>query len=235
MKFALIAPLWASTLVLQYRLSYHMVLSQYAGDDSDYVRFYARAHERGDFIIVDNGAAEHAGLPFGQVLAAAERVDADEICMPDVLDDGPATARATWDAAHFVPPCKRMLIPQGKTWGEWSACLQQLEEIGGRSIGIAKRYEALAGGRAHALRLIHDLGLTRKYDIHLLGFYEDPLRELSHIKAMQMPVRGVDSGAPIAYAQHSMALHSGHASLDWDAPIPLERIELNLEAILACM
>ena len=212
-----------------------MVLAQYINEDPDYAEFYTRAHERGDFIIIDNGAAEHAGLPFDQVLDAAERVGADEICMPDVLDDGPATVRATLEAAHLVPPRKRMLIPQGKTWEEWVECLQQIEEIGGRSIGIAKRYEALPSGRACALGFIHGLGLTRKYDIHLLGFYEDPLRELSHIRARRMPIRGVDSGAPVAYAQHNMELNDGHASLDWNAPIPLERIEPKLEAILACM
>ena len=57
MKYAVITPPAGLSLVREFNLGYHFVLSQYC-DDFEYRTFYRNAHARGHFIMIDNGAAE---------------------------------------------------------------------------------------------------------------------------------------------------------------------------------
>lgn len=238
MKFALIAqPLNGDRLVSQYKLTYHMALAQYVLQDPAYAAFYQALHKQDHFIMLDNGAAENGhSIGIENVVRAAEMIDADEIIMPDVLDESRATIAATLAARQYVPERMRAVVPQGRDWEEWQDCALALLEFKCRTICVAKRYEALKGGRAYALKLIEDNGWHKTYNVHLLGCYRNPLGEIRNARKVAPWVRGIDTGAPIAYAQHGAILdHSRRYSLTWNGPFHFLTAEVNMELILeAC-
>jgi hypothetical protein len=216
MKFALITAPNGFDLVRRLNLSYHLVLAQYLGD-LDYIGFYRDRHRKGDFIIVDNGAAELGqSIPFETILYRAQLVGADEIVLPDVLDDGEATYQASAAVAWRVPTRQRAVVPQGRNWTEWTSCLESLIGLGCTTICIAKRYERLPGGRASALAILAQMSLLSGYNVHLLGFDYNPLEEAKRALTFYPEIRGVDSAAPIAYAQEARSITSlSRSSYQW--------------------
>ena len=236
MKLALVAPPQALHLVESQRLSYHLVLAQYVLPDPVYADFYHKLHDKGDFIMLDNGAAENGhSLGIDELLVAAERVHADEIVMPDVLDEAAGTLMLTQRSIPSVPRRMRAVVPQGRNWAEWEYCATQLVTYGCVTICVAKRYEKLPGGRVEALRIIKQHRWAWDHNIHLLGCSQRPLVEIGAAYNEYYGIRGIDTGAPIAYAQAGRSIDSDrHASLQWQAPfnddMALSNIRLTLGA-----
>ena len=239
MKLAVIAPPEYLNEIHYARLSYHMALGQELIRNVAYCDWYRWRHNRGDFIIVDNGAAEPGDerIPFEAVLDAAEYVHADEVIMPDVLYNGYSTIALTTDPGVLtnVPVRSRMIVPQGTCFEEWVECYEGIaEKIQFRSIGVAKHLEKTAqGGRAAIIRWLHNQRWTEVVDIHLLGIWEDPIAEIRRTSDAWCGIRGIDSGAPIAYAQQGLSIDSaGHYSLDWVADASRTIIKENIKTLL---
>jgi hypothetical protein len=149
MKLANIIP---GRLDLMYQTSYQMALGQQLQADTWYLQCFRKLRRRGDFIIVDNGAAEpeEERIPFEDIISVANAIRADEIALPDVLRDSDATVWHTARAAPAVPYRNRMIIPQGQDLTEWTQCLWDLyNALDGRfaTIGVPKLTEAWDGGR----------------------------------------------------------------------------------------
>lgn len=231
MKYALIVPPLELRLIEEVDAGYHFVLAQYC-NDKIYRRFYQRMHQQGHFIMMDNGAAElGASINIESVVDAADAVGADEIVMPDVLDDWVQTLDRTLAAVEFVPMKQRAMVPQATNWADWENCANQMVHMGCVTICVAKRYENLPGGRSHALEIIMNRGWHLTHNIHLLGCYRNPLAEIARAYKTMPSVRGVDTGAAIAYAQKGVALNSpNHCSLSWsdDFDLGLARRNINL-------
>jgi hypothetical protein len=237
MKYALITPPnLGMKLLASFGLSYHMALAQYILADVHYKAVYQALHNFDHFIMVDNGAAENGvPLPIEKIVKAADMVGADEIVMPDVLDDMRATIKATYAALIHVKKKRRAVVPQGKDWNEWTDCTLELIQFGCRTICVAKRYEKLPGGRVKALEIIAAHGWQDDHDIHLLGCCKNPLKEIRDALNVAPWVRGIDTAAPVSYAQHGTPLTGEWHSLDWNKPIDWDVAKLNVQAILeAC-
>lgn len=237
MKYAPIVPPSGFGTLARYRLGYHFALGQELVRDPVYRANYKLLASNGVFIIVDNGAAEHDVPPFGEVVAVADEIGADEIIMPDVLRDKEATLDVFVEHLDAVPARKRMIVPQGKDWQEWETCLHAMIDICSRfsSIGLPKHLESLPGGRATALRIIKQHRLYNWYHIHMLGAWDNILTEIRAAKRVFPGVRGIDSGIAAALAQDSLQLdrHGPRRSLDWNKPINDYFFHLNVETILA--
>jgi hypothetical protein len=220
MKFALITGPNGFDLVKDLGLGYHLVLAQHCISDRKYMDFYCELHRMGHFLILDNGAAEmqHA-IPFEDVLKVAEDLQPEEIVMPDALGNFDETCRLILLHINSVVPRRRMGVPQGKDWDEWTRSLELMLSLGMRTIGIAKRYEALEGGRCQALRLFNERS-NGSVDVHLLGCYKNPWQEALDVAKKFPWVRGLDSAAPLAHAQQKFSMHDivGHISYEWDDP-----------------
>jgi hypothetical protein len=175
---------------------------------------------RDAFIIVDNGAAERdTEVPFGDIVKAANEICASEIVLPDIMRDPDASCYATFKGMDLVPErWRRMVVPQADTgWDEFERSFLWLSiNVPFASIGIGKHLERLPGGRAAALSILDRLGATRRWPIHLLGCWANPLDEMDRALAVLPNVRGMDSGAPIAYAAKLKQLDDPEReSLDW--------------------
>lgn len=239
MRLALIIPAEKGlTLIDRHRLFYHMALSQYVLSDPTYANLYQYLRGRGHFIMLDNGAAEN-GTSIGivNVMAAVDMIGGvDEIVMPDVLDESRLTVQMTYAALSFVPPRQRAVVPHGRDWDSWTRCAYELISMGCRTICVAKRYEKLPGGRARALGIIADHGWHKTHDVHLLGCSSNPLREAEWAAKVAPWVRGIDTAAPISYAQAHASIDSPTwHSIDWDVPFGTGLASDNVKLMLgAC-
>lgn len=214
---------------------YHLALATHVINDPAYAYEYKRLSDRGAYIILDNGEAEmNSGelterIPFEQVVAAADTIGADEICMPDVFKDYQATMTLLAKTMSFqlVPPRRRMFIPQGETPREWLECLDLMAKHWEcRSFGIPKhmerfRYDGTNNGRETLCEWIEREGLHKTFDFHLLGVWDNPRTEILPVAAFYPWVRGIDTGVAFAYAQLKDPRHldeytGEHVALNWD-------------------
>jgi len=82
--------------VAQSPATVHHVAGQRVLRDAAYRAFFREEARRGAAIVVDNGVFD-IGRPLDpeDLVRAARAVDAEEIILPDVMHDGPATMRAS--------------------------------------------------------------------------------------------------------------------------------------------
>lgn len=220
MRLALIAPPHLMHLIDRAYLGYHMCLSQEAHRNSEYADFYRHLSKKGHFVILDNGAAEPKAerITWNEVLNVASYIEPSEIVMPDVLENAMRTVELTVQEANFarIPVHKRMIVPQGNSFEEWIVCLDTIAtKCDFRTIGIPKHMEHKCG-RVMLLNWLVANNWHCRHDIHLLGLAKHPEEEVTNALRAYWHIRGIDTGAPIAYAQEHKTLQSSErASLDW--------------------
>lgn len=241
MKLALIPGSKGTSLVDFIGLSYHLVLAQHVLADPKYEQFYKERHDQGDFILMDNGAAEEGTLSVEGLMYAARMIHPDEIILPDHLCDADATIKATMDenVLALIPPRKRAVVPQGNTIDEWLTCANYLvDELEFTTLCIPKHAERFPGGRVSILNAIHKLNWHNYYNIHMLGIWGDPYHEPRKIAEAAPWVRGLDTAAPFAFAQAGLAITSTgmeHISHSWNGVVNKPLVISNVDALLYAM
>lgn len=243
MKYAAILPPHGLRVLERVGLGYHLVLAQELMRSEEYRKYYRALGRLGHFIIIDNGAAERDTPPFSKVVQLAAYVQASEIVMPDTVLDWEATVgNFTDEALALVPSRKRMIVPQGSNIEEWFLCLDAMLDkckFSIESIGLSKYHEGVfLGGRAAVLaRLLDEYGpLLEHIHIHILGIATgDPYAEVAALHAVFPGIRGVDTAAPVAWAQRlrplpDPAAAGEHISIAWNEPFDLELARKNVMA-----
>lgn len=222
MKLAVINPTpYAHSFM--WGLGYHLVLAQKLLVDRDYREWYRDNRDRGLFVIVDNGAAESDTPPFTEVLRVADYIGADEVVLPDKVNDMDGTlglladSRPLWEQ---LPVHQRFVVPQGRTYDEWFNCFNLIRSsLEFSTIGVSKYFPRL---RAHLVgRLGKELAPRYKWHVHLLGVVGHPVDELSNLSEECPWVRGIDTGAPVAWAQEDRRIDEDdtrRSSLRWGRP-----------------
>lgn len=214
MKYLPVIPPGDRASLLMYATGAHMVLAQHLSDKR-YASQYAAARTKGDFIMLDNGAAETERVGLDWLLAKAADLDADEIVMPDVIGNAQASIGLYAQQHSWVPGHKKVVIPHGQSIEEIVDCLKAYITINPdfATIGVPK-YSEKFGGRKALTTYIKQM-LTSRYNIHWFGIYTNPMKEIS--EARSLGVRSIDSGAAVAYAQHGVSIESNtHVPLLWD-------------------
>lgn len=235
MKLAVIAP--PKALGLIDNQGYNFALGQELCRDGAYHKWHEVAAYEGRFIIVDNGAAEpeEERVAFKDIEVMSRGI-ADEIILPDKLRDASWTLEHSLDGDVLskVPSRKRFVVPQGKDWNEWKECLHMMFTIAiPATIGIAKWIEGgLPGGRPQALKYILEAGYHHHCHVHLLGIYEKPFEEARNAYKVYPGIRGVDTGASIAYAQQGAEISDNeHYSLQWEGSVHARLAMQNISAL----
>lgn len=167
------------------------------------------------FTLLDNGAYELGeSMPMADILSYAREIQAHELVLPDVLYDGPATARLTAAAmknllfANWIPD-RVMIVPQGKTITEWVECLTEqmraYAQFGSRvtrlTIGVPRHTSSFPGGR-YKLLMQYLNGIVQRDSnvlVHLLGWEEDLAAPNKMVQTMPW-IRSIDSAKPFRYA-----------------------------------
>lgn len=221
-RYAPIFPTAALTDMAEEHFGTLFALGQEILRDEAYAAWYRHRARQGSFIMVDNGAAERDTPPFSDIVKAANSINAAEIILPDVLEDCDETVAQTTSlhALNLVAGYRRMIVPQGRDWEEWTYCLKEIDRrLRGNyaSIGIAKHTERYGGGRREALLRIVEHNLHRNHAIHLLGAYRKPMAEIRSVLSVPgVYVRSFDSGCAVSYAQNNQRMTDGEwFSLNW--------------------
>lgn len=237
MKLAIITPPQGMHLLTTMGLGYHLVLAQKLLESPLYrERVRSELSNRGGYVIVDNGAAEHDTPPFNEVIDVANYIGADEIVLPDVVNDKDATLEALFSTASWerVAPRRRFIVPQGRTKAEWFECLEQMlagmhghESVA--AIGISKYHPTSRLDILNELSTGKYAALRNHAHIHILGLQtNDPISEVRAFARHRRAPRGLDTGAPAAWAQNGKALTQStrRYSLNWNDENLYEHEEL---------
>lgn len=205
MKLINIFPL--GNLGMHYTQGMHMFLTHLV----EKYPFYAKmAREIKGYKILDNSLIELGGaVNLQRVLDAAAHIDADEIILPDVFQDGPATLAAVKEAiAELLEiysdgqfPYKLMAVAQGRDEKEWYECYQALlNNPYVDVIGIPKVLAKIhPQGRPHFVNAYCEL---ERKPHHLLGIWYS----LSEVYEYDAPgkIRSVDTVLLGYMAKHGL-------------------------------
>lgn len=194
-----------------------------------YRAHYKRQRANGAYLVLDNSAHEQGhGQDPTTLLKAGFDLDAQEIVVPDVLDDAGATiefclaAHEEWfengvakEMLEVYSPAF-MYVPQGNSVADWAECLISLiriHEYCARKyslrrdivIGMSKDYDVWPGGLR---RLIAEYIVPQrnrlehhgvKMHVHMLGWSRQ-LWNLQSIARVYPWIRSTDSAKPFVYA-----------------------------------
>ena len=144
-----------------------------------YPAYTEAARNAPGYKILDNSLIELGGaVDLERVLNAAKVINADEIILPDVFQDGPATVKAVRESLQYLTdkwtnrdwPFNLMAVAQGKDEKEWYECYQELLNMPDVDvIGVPKVLAKMhPGGRPH---FVNELCNLRAKPHHLLGMW----------------------------------------------------------------
>lgn len=198
----------------------HLVLPEHFDDDR-YLQFYKYRRSVGDYVIMDNGAHEHAGpLPISELMMRAAELGPNEIVLPDVQRDKRATIIATNNALAWIRQNPEsydaagrpnlMVVPQGTTMDEWSSCRDAIYHTWDHLdmqprrypvIGIAKHHEDLiTGGISRLVASCRVHPQIKDCQIHLLG-WPRRLHVVKEVRHMYPEVRSIDTARAYTFAK----------------------------------
>jgi len=172
-----------------------------------YLRYAKQAKERGDYIILDNGAAEGDLVDTQTLLSTAALWGAHEIVGPDILDDQEGTLELmqaflgspAWREREDLD-VKLMGVLQGKSHGERRELLYYYaDQPDIKVLGIPKVCVKHEGSdlRAYIAQMVMDVFPSR-FEIHLLGASPAFVDELQRID-FPPGIRSTDSTLPYKF------------------------------------
>ena len=188
---------------------YQLALPQGLDGFPTYLAAYRKARRDGSFIILDNGAAEGLVYDSATLHAYAANLMANEIVVPDVLGDAPATfALAETFAGTISEKFNYMGVVQGANVDELIWIVQQYSQMSWiTTLGIPRHLltsmQGLIGARARVVvaKYLHDT-FPGRFKVHLLGTNPAHITEVWDYRNefSLYGVRGVDTSAPFNYA-----------------------------------
>lgn len=213
MKLALIPPY--SQMNTIYRTNYQLVLPEHLNNKL-YQEAYITARRGGDYLIMDNGAAEGELLSPGQLRSKALGLMVNEIVVPDVLGNMMETLQLVKEFFQLGVDhrFKYMGVIQGQTLDECCACVEAYYEEHGNItvLGIPRHLiDTCKDKTVRAQLALYIRQNCPGYQVHLLGTNPSYIKELrDHATEFHAAgVRGVDTSAPFNYAWGAKSMLKG--------------------------
>lgn len=224
MHTCIIAPTPDLVRFVGYDQRYHLALAHIHFDS--YLKFYFRRSQRGDFVILDNGAKELGrGLDMDTLLNRAGLIEASELVLPDVRFSSEKTLESTEAALRRLERysyedtllgsvsrrLRYMIVPQGGSPSAWRICLERLLESCDRH-GLA-RERVTVGVGYHYDHLFDDgyadlfLSVPLDLHIHALGLPRR-LESVHDVLDTRREVRSIDSSRPVVYGGYKLPMWS---------------------------
>lgn len=209
MRLALIPPI--SLIDDIFRTDYQLVLPHIV--DPRYIEAYHAARKRGDYVMLDNGAAEGEMPNRHNLMACAFGMMVNEIVVPDVLGDIEGTMREVTSFDDFLEEevgsqrieFNYMGVVQGQTYDDVRKIIDFYNSCDWiTTLGIPRiLLETLDApeARVGVARYIAETYGSR-FALHLLGTNPRYIRELERFRDdfKSAGVRGVDTSGPFNYA-----------------------------------
>lgn len=180
---------------------FHLVLAQQVLASKDYLAYYQQAIARGNFVILDNDAAELGQATSDDLLLeAAELLRPHVVVAPDVLFDTEQTLARTNSFLKQAKSLTVMAVPQGKTAKSYLECFEAFNKDSRvQWLGITKYCVPAFPCRLDVLSRISSLK-----PCHLLGMPQVPW-DLAKEKRCKFAVSN-DSSVPIRMALQDLPL-----------------------------
>ena len=177
--------------------------------------------------ILDNSLIELGeSLTMERLVSAAEIIKADEIILPDVFRDGPATIESTKKAIEWlkmrnlIGKYKLMVVCHGNNEEEWANCFNQLNQMEEVDVIGVPKVTATWLKDNNRKNLSHVFLNTTK-QIHLLGSWYNLAELLRLGKNVWDRVRSADTCLPSLYViqnKHIWEDRAGTIDLEKDYP-----------------
>jgi hypothetical protein len=195
--------------------SYHLILTHKVIYDSRYQKFYRERSRAGDFIFLDNSAAEKKGhsVPLKEVVLAAVLTKPSVVFLPDFMFDSHRTLEELENVLlsphirfmrRVLPETKIAAVVQGASVDDWIMCFNVLNTLQGIDVlGIPMLTTQVFGSRWKALETIRKRVKKR---CHLLGFWKTaPLSDIERERQYDF-VMGIDTSKPVRLAVEGKGL-----------------------------
>ncbi len=217
-RVAVISPV---CLLEKYSTDFHLVLTQYYLKSKEYREFYLKRRTAGDFIILDNGAAElKTAVDGSSMMDIVAELRPNLVVAPDVIYDDVQTLTlttkfCTWYArALHSREVGIMGVPQGGSPEDWLSCYKIFNADSCIDwLGISMFYTPKFNKRLEVLKLIAP---TVQKPCHLLGLWDNPYDLLEERKFDF--VYSIDTAKMIEFALEGLTLAewAKHRHLDDD-------------------
>ena len=217
----------------------HLVLAQVRNEK--YRRFYRERGEKGDFLILDNGAYEHNQSLDSDLLVEAMRwYKPNVVVLPDLyLGDWKESLELARRFIEYVQTLhlslkeglthEWMFVPQavpGDSSGWWHSLWKAEEVIKPAWIGLSrnmvndKRGTIFESPLARVEQCLHIKTVSSKVKVHALGMQAGCLEELWALN--HAGCDSIDSSAPVWRGHHGFSLDADNI-MEWpDAPLDIE-------------
>lgn len=242
MKLAVIPPI--SILPWAFTSDYQLMLPQLLGYSRQYRLFYKQLCKDPDqYVILDNGAAEGVQFTNAELVELAEEWQPNELVLPDILRDGPATVervRQFFNEIGGIPNAKLGVVAAGKDHDEAVRTILDIMEDYYDLIDVIYVPRSLVEADNKKQRLntassIHSI--LPDYEIHFLGCSKFWVHEVQYAAELGF-VRGVDTSAPFNFARYGAWVGSG-AVIErppayfqlWPSVFPEEMVNTNINTM----
>lgn len=229
-------------ICMEYTQDMHMYLTHMV---EKYPMYADTACKSEGYKILDNSLIELGGaVDLERVLNAAETIGADEIILPDVFQDGPATVKAVEESLQYLTskypnrnwPFKLMAVAQGSTIQEWYGCYQQLLAMPDVDvIGIPKVLAKMhPQGRPY---FVNELCELYRKPHHLLGLWYS-IAELFEYRHLEQ-IRSCDTvllGFMAKYGMSGLSVRPDGFTVDLERDVidySQIKSDLNLDGVLS--
>lgn len=184
---------------LMYREPMVMLLTHLVEKDPEYVKLALEHPE--NYKILDNSLIELGGaLSMDRLVAAAEKVKADEIILPDVFKDGEATVRSAKNSIQWLRDhnklgiYKLMAVCHGTTPEAFKKCFDELSSLPEIDvIGIPKVMSSFNWVTNRNRASLFDIFKDGNAEIHFLGSWYQLGELLTMPKKVYSRVRSCDT------------------------------------------
>lgn len=213
-----------------------------------YVGAYRRAATRGDYIVLDNGAAEGQSAPDKMLVETAKLLRANELVAPDVIKDGTSTVARTKNFcsqfAEDIIGLRVMAVAQGNKLATFRTCIDNLARLSRvRVIGIPRDAIDTLGSKAARIDLANWINeaYPLRFDIHLLGTHSAWLGEIKAATTYAPHIRSVDSSVAFNYAIFNTRLsntnktytrHPRFLTTDWSRDVSANLLRDNIQTFM---
>lgn len=224
MKVCLIPPRGLEHLALEGNMQMALAIADYMTNPK-LMRTLSTARDRGDHIILDNGAAElNTAAPSPHMMICGKAVNAHEIVLPDVLGDQAMTMKAVDRFLEEIPQVETyhdlMAVTQGVNMREIKqlvGCFASMPQI--KVLGIPRLLMGILGTAARIdIANMIEHAHPGRFQIHLLG--ANPLWpvEIRHAAKYASHIRSVDTSLPFNYALAGVSLRGNAPQIVYRTP-----------------
>lgn len=207
MKLALIPPFCRLADTTQ--TDYQLMLPHLLAHEPYATRFYPPNRPKGEFVILDNGAAEGIYCDPGSLQVIGNIYQVDEIVLPDTIGDQQDTItriRSYPDEVEVHEGMGYMAVVQGQTYEECMGMVDAVKDLPFiTTLGIPRHLLKTIGDPHVRGDLVEDLEMHygTRYQFHMLGASPTWTQELQWIALRYGEiVRGMDTSMPYTYAYY---------------------------------